>query len=878
MKLRGKRSQSWQRRFVALRFSGEALLIFEATDADGAKHGGHGNGAATLDAFAARGAPVLTISYGCVRGVELQPESKKKGCVFDLTVEGAAALAATGGKSGPGKPAVYSLWAESREAARRWSKAIEVICARPCGGSSSGSGGGGGGLASPAERMRAASEVPELQQRGGGDGAADAADDEGDARSAERKRVPSSGRARGRLSYFKSGAVAAGGGAGGVLAQGGRSRALTAGKRGRATSRPKEPAAADADAGAASAAGVPVSAAAAMARRHSFNHPTRATPTRRTSLWGGGATSSWAQAESGTDFGGGNTSARPSVRSWALLSAPAAADAGGGGGGVGGVEPAAQRRLSDSIMALPPAVRRFSQLAAKGQIVSAVEGIAKRRHARHGRDAGATRVPGEAAALGAGVDDGAALLALQRRLAGAMVDANKLRSSVRHMRDPSATVTPAVPAATAAAATAAAAAGAPSSSLLAAARKGSVAFDIPVSNISQGRRRDSTTRRKAAARSSVVARLQGYHASLQAQGPAATAAAQAEQQEERRRTAEEKLARAQRRRDSLLRRRQSQAAARNARAAHLSLAARQKEERETLELQLLEAQARERAAHSETGSDSEDDEGEGAVALQAMDEGDEGAAEARRRMQGRKSLQWLSSWVKGEGASRVAELSVGDEKNFAQDFARDLLAACANMSDEEEEEEEERGGRDYYSESEYSDEDEEAADFDHYWGGGEPSGSSEDEGGADSGPSWRGVAGWTLNGDELNTYYHHERSGTTVMRYAMESVDEDGEPVTSYYYSNPESVRGAQSVCTSSYEAAVKAACVACLSACLLLPLCAPVLSSCMACVRAFGMTDASYLPHPSSSAPSHARGACHRASLRGSHRRRRSTRRLATG
>ena len=45
VKQRGKRSHTWQRRFVAMRFSGEKLLVFEATDADGSKqtHRHHGS-------------------------------------------------------------------------------------------------------------------------------------------------------------------------------------------------------------------------------------------------------------------------------------------------------------------------------------------------------------------------------------------------------------------------------------------------------------------------------------------------------------------------------------------------------------------------------------------------------------------------------------------------------------------------------------------------------------------------------------------------------------------------------------------------------------------------------------------------------------------
>ena len=260
----------------------------------------------------------------------------------------------------------------------------------------------------------------------------------------------------------------------------------------------------------------------------------------------------------------------------------------------------------------------------------------------------------------------------------------------------------------------------------------------------------------------------------QSQSPAATASSEAEAQAEARRVSQQKADRAAKRRGSLLRRRQSTAALRNARVAQSALAARQQEEREELELQLLEAQARARAAESGTESSEEDEEGGAPVALQAVGGG---ATEAHRRMQGRKSLQWLSGWVKGEGAARVAELSVGDEKEFAQDFARDLLAACANASEDDDC-------------SEYSDDDDDDyADFDEFWGNASAS-SEEDEDGASSAPSWRGVKGWTLHGDELNTYFFHERSGTTVMRYATEgSADEDGDAAvaTSYYYSNPES-------------------------------------------------------------------------------------------
>ena len=278
----------------------------------------------------------------------------------------------------------------------------------------------------------------------------------------------------------------------------------------------------------------------------------------------------------------------------------------------------------------------------------------------------------------------------------------------------------------------------------------------------------------------VVARVQGYRTSLmatqsQSQSPAATASSEAEAQAEARRVSQQKADRAAKRRGSLLRRRQSTAALRNARVAQSALAARQQEEREELELQLLEAQARARAAESGTESSEEDEEGGAPVALQAVGGG--AATEAHRRMQGRKSLQWLSGWVKGEGAARVAELSVGDEKEFAQDFARDLLAACANASEDDDC-------------SEYSDDDDDDyADFDEFWGNASAS-SEEDEDGASRAPSWRGVKGWTLHGDELNTYFFHERSGTTVMRYATEgSADEDGDAAvaTSYYYSNPES-------------------------------------------------------------------------------------------
>eukprot|EP00936_MAST-01D_sp_MAST-1D-sp1_P001732 g1732.t1 len=477
-RLRSKESAfRWQKRFAELRFSADSMILFDATgtgEAEAAAREKQSVPTLGQQSSPITKQPIMVLPYSALRSVKKLPESKKKGCCLDLVVdareweavgEGEGGLASGGttriSDSGAVE-ATLSLWAESQEAARRWHRALGIIL------------GTGAGLQ---QRMRAATQP--------GDTSGNVGEITGPTQPSHLNL--SSPAAKGvrkpRLSYFK--------GMGSKREQLLRPRSRTRSGEGKGQDRIAVTSAAIARAIEQLRQQPHADAATSQRgrRRRSTKRFATGGPLAHGRDW------NWDDADAV-----GAAAARPSVRSWARTHASS---------GVLASQrtdedsaPVPERRLSDSILALPRTVRRFSQLAASGQIVAAVEAMAT--GAAAGRDDGITVDSDVGKDFDTGLEDldGRVLHSLSGQVARTFVNANKLRASVRKMKQrqriqrQQARPTRAPP---------------PRPHIVdegsAAPRKGSVAFEVELG----AQRRSSSTIRQARARSAAARRLEQYY-------------------------------------------------------------------------------------------------------------------------------------------------------------------------------------------------------------------------------------------------------------------------------------------------------------------------------------------------------------------------------